>query len=121
MENILMETFGQFVRSSRNTALDTLTTFRNNSEAVKNPDEEQKALLELLQSLDDKDFIKLQKGLKYCIELSLFKLINLLENGKGNISFELSIEKGVQKTLLIGKDTDNDLIHKIWDWLEKRE
>ena len=33
-----METFGQFVRSSRDTALDTLTTFRNNSEAVKNPD-----------------------------------------------------------------------------------
>ena len=52
-----METFGQFVRSSRDTALDTLTTFRNNSEAVKNPNEEQKALLELLQSLDDKDFI----------------------------------------------------------------
>jgi hypothetical protein len=48
MENTLMETFGQFVRSSRDTALDMLTVFRNNSEAVKNPDEEQKAILELL-------------------------------------------------------------------------
>jgi hypothetical protein len=118
MENTLMETFGQFVRSSRDTALDTLTTFRNNSEAVKNPDEEQKALLELLQSLDDKDFIKLQKGLKYCIELSLFKLINLLENGKGNISFELFIKDNIQKEILIGEEIDNDLIHKIWDWLD---
>ncbi|WP_315164849.1 hypothetical protein [Capnocytophaga leadbetteri] len=118
MENTLMETFGQFVRSSRDTALDTLTTFRNNSEAVKNPDEEQKALLELLQSLDDKDFIKLQKGLKYCIELSLFKLINLLENWKGNISFELSIKDNIQKEILIGEEIDNDLIHKIWDWLD---
>ena len=93
-----METFGQFVRSSRDTALDTLTTFRNNSEAVKNPDEEQKALLELLQSLDDKDFIKLQKGLKYCIELS--------------------IKDNIQKEILIGEEIDNDLIHKIWDWLD---
>ena len=118
MENTLMETFGQFVRSSRDTALDTLTTFRNNSEAVKNPDEEQKALLELLQSLDDKDFIKLQKGLKYCIELSLFKLINLLENGKGNISFELFIKDNIQKEILIGEEIDNDLIHRIWDWLD---
>ena len=118
MENTLMETFGQFVRSSRDTALDTLTTFRNNSEAVKNPDEEQKALLELLQSLDDKDFIKLQKGLKYCIELSLFKLINLLENGNGNISFELFIKDNIQKEILIGEEIDNDLIHKIWDWLD---
>lgn len=116
-----METFGQFVRNSRDTALDTLTTFRNDSETVKNPDEEQKALLELLQSLDDKDFIKLQKGLKYCIELSLFKLINLLENGKANISFELSIKDNIQKEILIGEEIDNDLIHKIWDWLEKRE
>lgn len=121
MENTLMETFGQFVRNSRDTALDTLTTFRNDSETVKNPDEEQKALLELLQSLDDKDFIKLQKGLKYCIELSLFKLINLLENGKANISFELSIKDNIQKEILIGEEIDNDLIHKIWDWLEKRE
>ena len=118
MENTLMETFGQFVRSSRDTALDTLTTFRNNSEAVKNPDEEQKALLELLQSLDDKDFMGLQKGLKYCIELSLFKLINLLENWKGNISFELSIKDNIQKEILIGEEIDNDLIHKIWDWLD---
>lgn len=118
MENTLMETFGQFVRSSRDTALDTLTTFRNNSEAVKNPDEKQKALLELLQSLDDKDFIKLQKGLKYCIELSLFKLINLLENRRGNISFELSIKDNIQKEILIGEEIDNDLIHKIWDWLD---
>ena len=98
MENTLMETFGQFVRSSRDTALDTLTTFRNNSEAVKNPDEEQKALLELLQSLDDKDFIKLQKGLKYCIELS--------------------IKDNIQKEILIGEEIDHDLIHKIWDWLD---
>ena len=118
MENTLMETFGQFVRSSRDTALDTLTTFRNNSETVKNPDEEQKALLELLQSLNDKEFIKLQKGLKYCIELSLFKLINLLENRRGNISFELSIKDNIQKEILIGEEIDNDLIHKIWDWLE---
>lgn len=114
MENALIETFGQFVRSSRDTALDTLTTFRNNSEAVKNPNEEQKALLEL----NDKDFIKLQKGLKHCIELSLFKFINLLENGKGNISFELSIKDNIQKEILIGEEIDNDLIHRIWDWLD---
>ena len=118
MENSLIEKFGQFVRSSRDTALDTLTTFRNNSEAVKNPNEEQKALLELLQLLNDKDFIKLQKGLKYCIELSLFKLINLLENGKGNISFELFIKDNIQKEILIGEEIDNDLIHRIWDWLD---
>ena len=118
MENALIETFGQFVRSSRDTALDTLTTFRNNSEAVKNPNEEQKALLELLQLLNDKDFIKLQKGLKYCIELSLFKFINLLENGKGSISFELSIKDNIQKEILIGEEIDNDLIHRIWDWLD---
>lgn len=118
MENALIEKFGQFVRISRDTALDTLTTFRNNSEAVKNPDEEQKALLELLQLLNDKDFIKLQKGLKHCIELSLFKFINLLENGKGSISFELSIKDNIQKEILIGEEIDNDLIHRIWDWLD---
>nr|WP_314558644.1 hypothetical protein [uncultured Capnocytophaga sp.] len=118
MEDKLIEAFGQCVRSSRDTSLDMLIAFRNDPKTIKNPDEEQKALVELLQSLDDEAFMKLQKGLKYCVELSLFKFINLLENGKGNMSFELSVENGVQKTLLIGKEIDNDLIHRIWDWLE---
>ena len=50
--------------------------------------------------------------------LFIHPLYCFLENGKGNISFELFIKDNIQKEILIGEEIDNDLIHRIWDWLD---
>ena len=117
MENNLIEVFGKIVKTSRDTSLDIVSNFRNNIEIPKTPDEEQSALMELVKSLDNEQFQQLQKGIKYCIELSLFKLISTIESGVSNYSFDLSIQDDNDKVHLIGENIDNELIFEYWNWL----
>lgn len=117
MENDLIEIFGKIVKTSRDTGLDIVSNYKNNIEIPKNPDEEQRALMELIKTLDAEQFHQLQKGIKYCIELSLFKLISTLESGVSNYSFDLSIQNDRDKTQLIGKDIDNELSLEYWSWI----
>lgn len=69
MENNLIEVFGKIVKTSRDTGLDIVSNYKNNIEIPKSLDEEQKALMELIKTLDAEQFYQLQKGVKYCIEL----------------------------------------------------
>ena len=71
----------------------------------------------LVKSLDNEQFQQLQKGIKYCIELSLFKLISTIESGVSNYSFDLSIQDDNDKVYLIGENIDNELIFEYWNWL----
>lgn len=119
MEDKLIDTFGAFVKISQQTALDMLVNYRNNPNFTKNPDDYQKALIELIQTLDNEQFGKLQKGFIYCLNLSLFKLIDIIENGKGDIKFELSIMDKDNKRALVGADKDNELVYRFWDWIEE--
>lgn len=52
MENELIKKFGNFIKVSQETALDMLVNYRNDSNFTKKPDEYQKALLDLIQTLD---------------------------------------------------------------------
>jgi predicted adenine nucleotide alpha hydrolase (AANH) superfamily ATPase len=117
MDESLIEIFGKIVRTSRDTGLDIVSNYKNQIEIPKNPDEEQRAFIELVKSLDDIQFQRLQKGIKYCIELSLFKLISTIENGVDNYSFTLSIENNKDKVQLVGKDIDNEINLKYWNWI----
>ena len=119
MEDKLIDTFGAFVKISQQTALDMLVNYRNNPNFTKNPDDYQKALIELIQTLDNEQCGKLQKGLTYCLNLSLFKLIDIIENGKGDIKFELSIMDKDNKRALVGANKDNELVYRFWDWIEE--
>ena len=119
MEDKLIDTFGAFLKISQQTALDMLVNYRNNPNFTKNPDDYQKALIELIQTLDNEQFGKLQKGLTYCLNLSLFKLIDIIENGKGDIKFELSIMDKDNKRALVGANKDNELVYRFWDWIEE--
>jgi hypothetical protein len=113
----LVEVFGKIVKTSRDTGLDIVSNYKNNIETPKSPDEEQTALMELIKTLDVEQFNQLQKGIKYCIELSLFKLISTIESGVSNYSFDLSIQDGRDKTQLIGENIDNELSLEYWNWI----
>lgn len=117
MNDNLIEIFGKIVKTSRDTGLDIVSNYRNLIEIPKMPDEEQKALMELTDTLDDRQFEQLQKGVKYCIELSLFKLISSIENGVGGYSFDMSIEENNNKVPLAGKDIDNEISLQYWNWV----
>jgi len=112
----LLEIFGQLVKASRNSGIDVLTDFKE--QKPKNPSEEQEPLLKLLNSLSSEDHELLKKSVKYCVELSLFKLINTLEYGVSDYSFDLAIKKGNSSFSLIDDETDNNLTGEYWNWIE---
>ncbi|MDR2887143.1 MAG: hypothetical protein LBV26_03935 [Bacteroidales bacterium] len=113
MNENLIEIFG----TSRDTGIDIVSNYKNQIEIPKIPDEEQKALLELTGTLDSKQFEQLQKGVKHCIELSLFKLISTIENGVGKYSFDLSIKENGNKVTLVGREIDNEISLEYWNWI----
>lgn len=117
MENNLIEVFGKLVKTSRDTGLDIVSNYKNNIEISQSPDEEQKALMELIKTLDVEQFHQLQKGMKYCIELSLFKLLSTIERGVGDYSFDLSMQNSSDKTQLVGENIDNELSLEYWNWI----
>lgn len=115
MENNLIEVFGKLVKTSRDTGLDIVSNYKNNIEIPNSPDEEQKALMELIKTLDVEQFHQLHKGMKYCIELSLFKLLSTIELGVGDYSFDLSMQNSSDKTQLVGENIDNELSLEYWN------
>jgi len=117
MNDNLIKIFGEIVKTSRDTGLDIASNYRNNVEIPKAPDLEQKALIELIKNLDNTEFQLLEKGIKYCIELSLFKLISTIESGVGSYSFDLSIKDDNDKSHLVGGDIDNELSFEYWKWV----
>ncbi|MCX8745079.1 hypothetical protein J3U68_06585 [Snodgrassella sp. B3882] len=117
MENNLIEVFGKLVKTSRDTGLDIVSNYKNNIEIPQSPDEEQKALMELIKTLDVEQFHQLHKGMKYCIELSLFKLLSTIERGVGDYSFDLSMQNSSDKTQLVGENIDNELSLEYWNWI----
>lgn len=118
-DNELIKTFGTIIKVSQETALDMLANYKKDPNFTKKPDDYQKALIDLIQTLDQTQFYNLQKGIKYCLDLSFFKLIDLIENGKGDLKFKLSIINKNQELSLVGDNKDNELIYKFWDWVEE--
>ncbi|HZH39147.1 MAG TPA: hypothetical protein VEX17_03695 [Bacillales bacterium] len=119
MENNLIEIFGEMVKESRDTPLNVVSDFKNNK-FPKTPTEEEKALIELIQTLTTEQFHQLEKGIKYCVEFSLFSLIHRIENGESTYSFELFIQNGNEKAQLVGKNIDNELMYEYWNWLKEK-
>ncbi|GIM57489.1 hypothetical protein CAPN006_18810 [Capnocytophaga canimorsus] len=117
MDNNLIEIFGKIIKVSRDTGFDIVSNYKQGVEIPKNPDEEQKALIELIKTLDEKQFHQLQKGMKYCIELSLFKLVSSIESGIGNYYFDLFIQDNNEKIQLVGKNIDNEISMEYWNWI----
>lgn len=73
--------------------------------------------MELIKTLDVEQFHQLHKGMKYCIELSLFKLLSTIERGVGDYSFDLSMQNSSDKTQLVGENIDNELSLEYWNWI----
>lgn len=74
MENNLIEIFGKIVKTSRDTGLDIVSNYKNNIEIPKAPDEEQKALMELVKTLDNEQFQQLQKRNKVLYRTFAFQI-----------------------------------------------
>ena len=104
------------MRASRDTGLGIAEGYRNKTGIPKNPDAEQSAMMELVGELDEAQFQRLQKALKYCVELSLFKLIDSMEHGVGAYEFILSMRDGHSSSALIGEE-DRELASEFWNWM----
>jgi hypothetical protein len=118
MEKDLLKVFGQLVKENLDSGTSILDKYIQ--QKPKNPSEGQKALLDLLENLDSKNLELLKQSVKYCIELSLFGMINTLEYGVADYSFELVMKKGNEKLTLIDDENDNDLTGEYWDWIESK-
>ena len=117
MENKeLIEIFGSILKASRDSGLDVLTSFKE--QKPKNPLDEQKSLIDLMESLNPKQQLELQKSIQYCIELSLFKFINTLEFGVSEYSFDLDIKDSNSTFSLINDEVDNGVSENFWDWID---
>lgn len=115
MDNELLEFFGVIVKESRNAGLDIIEDCKK--ESSKNLSDSQQVLTELLNQLNSSQQESLKKSVKYCIELSLFKLINTIENGTMDYDFNLDVKKSGHRYNLVGEN-DNDLSGELWNWFE---
>lgn len=75
--------------------------------------------MELVKKSNQGEQELIQKAIKYCVELSLYKLLNTLEYGIGNYTFDLVIKKGNKTFSLINSNDDNELsTDKFFTWLK---
>ncbi len=118
MDNLL-EYFGEILIKCRNSGINTIFEFMDKGWRPKNPEDEQEALIRLIESLDKKQCEDLVKTIRYCTDLSFFKLLCALEEGDNDTSFNLEITYKKQSFSLINKDEDKELRSEFWLWLEK--
>lgn len=114
----LLRVFGLILKGSRDDALDISQKFKRGYEIPQKPTDEQSALIELIKSLDQKQFDNLAKSLKFCVETSLGAFIEKLEGGVADYQFELIMKTSIKKMVLIDEKIDLKLRYKFLDWFK---
>ncbi len=115
MNENLIEIFGKFLKASRDSGADIVKQYKLTEGHPKSPSEEQTQIIKLIESLNNHQYEQLKTCVNYSLESTLFKLIDLLENGKAEYSFELNISDSKYKQTLIGPDIDNELKHLLFE------
>lgn len=78
-----------------------------------------KNVIEFVNSLSEKQRKIFKNTLGYFTDISFFKLIDILENGFGDINLKLSVSDETSSFELINDEQDNELTQKYWEWLSK--
>jgi hypothetical protein len=108
------ERLAELYFEARNAGILTAKKYLEPSSRPKNPTDRARRFISLLDELNSDQRSRLIEGIRYCTDISMFKLLCLLEDS----DFRLSVD-GESKTL-IGPDKDNELRMKYWQWEEKR-
>lgn len=120
MENFL-NAFGHFLKEANDSGTFIIDKYSNEEGYPKNPSTDQETIINFLKSLSAKQKEQLKISVSYCIESTLFKLIDILESGSMEYSFELKIKKNNQITDLISENIDNELKYKLFEWLNNQK
>jgi hypothetical protein len=115
----LIEIVGNLIIEARNSGVNTCLDIEKKEWFPKNPDNQQKDVIDLIDSLSDEQRKKLINVIGYFIDLSFFKLMDTIDNGYKDINFELSITNDEEKITFGGKDSEFELSLKYWIWLSK--
>ena len=107
--------FARLYMEARNAGVFTAQKYQNTDSRPKAPTERAKKLISLFDELNDDQRSRMIESIRYCTDISMFKLLTLLEDSSVTLAVEAD---GVTETL-IGPDEDKELRVKYWLWEEK--
>ena len=112
--------FREFVVESRNAGIDALGEFAAGWRPKK-PDRQHEAIIQLLEELSPEQRRRLFATVRYCIDMSMFKLLTNLNEGGHNVSFRLSmvVEGDPRSPIALIDDQHNRELHREFlGWVE---
>ena len=117
MSSPILEKMAQVVVESRNSGLDSIREYVSGWRP-KRADQREEAIISLLAKLDDGDRQRLFEVIRYCTDLSFFKLLTSIEEGRNNLTFELVAkdEDGNARETLVSDSEDRNMRQKYWQW-----
>ena len=110
-----IERFAELFLEARNSGVITARKYYDDGSRPKAPTGRATKFLSLIDELSDEQREKLLEGIRYCIDISMFKFLCLLEESE----FKLTIETDEIADDLVGPEEDNELRVKYWLWEER--
>jgi hypothetical protein len=116
---MLLEKVGEIIVESRNSGIQTINDIIVGEWMPKTPDDIENDVLNLINSLCEKQKKELLNVIRYSVDLSFFKLLSSLEMGECGLDFTLSAtdEKG-NSIALINDSEDIGLRTKFFSWVK---
>ena len=117
MTTPILEKLAQVVVEGRNSGIDTLQEYVSGWRP-KRADQREEAVIALITKLDDVDRQRLFEVVRYCTDLSFFKLLTGIEEGRNGLAFKLAAqdeELGLSESL-VDDAQDLNLRQKYWQW-----
>ncbi|MDR2905495.1 MAG: hypothetical protein LBU73_06050 [Helicobacteraceae bacterium] len=115
----ILELVGELIIEARNSGINTFQNIRNGEWIPKNPNVQEKNTIKLINSLNQEQSEIIENVIGYLIDLSVFKLLNILENGFKDYDFDLSIKNENQRIFLTGENSEIEISSEFWQWLSK--
>jgi hypothetical protein len=115
----IFEMAGQLLIEARNSGIGTYQDIKNKDWIPKNPNTQEQDAIELVNNLSKEQASKIENVIGYLIDLSFFKLMDLLENGYRDINFNLSVINEDKEFPIIGENSEINISHEYWIWLSK--
>lgn len=109
--------FVDVIKTAENSGSDVIQKYISGVIPPKVTDEGQCALIDLIGSLTPKQLELLERSAKYCVELSFFKLLSILEQGISCYSFSLALEKIDTKDWKVLEKSNIDMSEVLQTWM----
>ena len=114
----ILNDISALVIASRNSGIQTCQDIVDGVWSPKNPDDIEADVVSLIASMDTTDRKKLLNAVRYFTDLSMFKLLETLELGEGDVSFELNAKNSNENVNLIQDEDDLEIRSKYFGWVD---